>query len=347
MSTKRVVAVQLAVKLGEVNNNRRHIEDIVTQAIREHSPDMVFLPEVASAPNIHHPAMRDVVEPLDGPTLAVYRRLANQHGVTIGGGYLSVRSGDARGTYAICEPGGAVHLHDKDQPTMWENNYYAPGVDPGIADHSDGPIGVANGFEWIRTRTAERLRGRVRMVAGGMCFPSFPKWALTKPWFWDRDHGMMLDMARETPGRMARIVGVPCVQPSHVGDVTMRSPFLPGVPWPTIMLGGTQITDAFGTSLGYMAYEDGEGYICADVAWGDPQPTAPVPDRFWLPVLPWSVHAVWVSTNASGRLRYGLRKRRGGNPWQQGQAADVSVDLPPTVPAGMLGDPLSGGATRG
>jgi hypothetical protein len=340
MSTKRVVAVQLAVRLGEVEKNRRHIEDILTQAIREHAPDMVFLPEVASAPNIHHPAMRNVVEPLDGPTLALYRRLAAQHGVTVGGGYLSVRSGDARGTYALCEPGGAVHLHDKDQPTMWENNYYAPGVDPGIADHADGPIGIANGFEWIRTRTATRLRGRVRMVAGGMCFPSFPKWALTRRWFWERDQGMMLDLARETPGRMAQIVGAPCVHPSHVGDITMRAPFLPGVGWPTIMVGGTQITDARGTSLGYMPYEDGEGYICADIPWGDPSPSVPVPNRFWLPVLPWSVHAVWVSTNASGRLRYRLRKARRGNPWQRGAEYDPSFDLPPDMPAGMLDDPL-------
>lgn len=341
MTTKRVVAVQLAVKLGDVENNRKHIEDIVTQAIREHSPDMVFLPEVASAPNIHHPVMRDVVEPLNGPTLALYRRLAKRHGVTIGGGYLSVRSGDARGTYAICEPAGAVHLHDKDQPTMWENNYYSAGTDPGIADHSDGPIGIANGFEWIRTRTAARLRGRVRMVAGGMCFPSFPSWALTRRWFWERDQGMMLDLARETPGRMAQVVGVPCVQPSHVGPITMKSPFLPGVSWPTIMVGATQITDAFGTRLGYMPYEDGEGYVCADIEWGEPQPTAPVPDRFWMPVLPVSVHAVWASTNASGRLRYRARKWRRANPWQRDPGYDPSADLPATVPAGVLGDPLA------
>lgn len=339
MSTKRVVAVQLAVKLGDVTNNLKHIEDIVTQAIREHSPDMVFLPESANAPNIHHPVMRKVVEPLNGPTLATYRRLAREHGVTIGGGYLAVRSGDARGTYAICEPNGAVHFHDKDQPTMWENTYYSPGVDPGIAQHSDGPIGVANGFEWIRTRTAARLRGNVRIVAGGMCFPSFPSWALTKKWFWIRDQGMMHDMQRETPGRMARIVGVPTVHPSHVGEITQRSPFMPGVPWPTIMVGGTQITDAFGTSLGYMAYEDGEGYLCADVNWGEPTPTAPVPERFWLPVLPFSVHAVWVSTNASGRLRYGVRKARRGNAWQHDPDVDLAFDLPPTVPAGMLDDP--------
>ena len=86
-----------------------------------------------------------------------------------------------------------------------------------------------------------------------------------------------------------------------------------------------------------MSYEDGEGYLCADVDWGEPTPTAPVPERFWLPVLPFSVHAVWVSTNASGRLRYRLRKLRRGNPWQRG---DLTFDLPSDVPAGVLSEPV-------
>ncbi len=334
--TKRVVAVQLAVRRGEVQRNLRHIEDIVGQAAREHSPDMIFLPESANAPNVHHPVMREVTEPIDGPTLATYRRLARRHDCVIGGGYLAVRGTDARGTYAVCEPSGAVHFHDKDQPSMWENNYYAAGVDPGIVDLPDGPIGVANGFEWLRSRTAARLRGRVRMVAGGMCFPSFPQWKLTKPWFWDREHATMVELARETPGRMARVVGAPCVHPSHVGDVEMCTPFMPGVTWPTILLGETQICDADGTSLGHMEYADGEGYVCADIEWADAHPRNPVPPKFWMPVLPWTVHAVWYATNASGRARYLARKRRGEHWWQQ---QGETGDLPPCVPAGMLDEP--------
>jgi predicted amidohydrolase len=341
-ATRRVVAVQLAVRLGEVERNLRHIEDIVGQAAREHAPDMIFLPESANAPNVNHPVMRDVVEPLDGPTLATYRRLAREHGCVVGGGYLAVRGDDARGTYAVCEPDGAVSFHDKDQPSMWENTYYAPGRDPGIADTADGPIGIANGFEWLRSRTAARLRNRVRLVAGGMCFPSFPQWKLTKPWFWDREHATMVELARETPGRMARVVGVPCVHPSHVGDVTMRTPFASRVAWPTIMLGETQICDASGTTLAHLAYEDGEGYVCADVAWGAPAPVNPVPPRFWMPVLPWTVHAVWYTTNAAGRASYAARKRRGEHPWQHDPG--MQGDLPDHVPAGMLPDPAPGAA---
>lgn len=338
-ATKRVVAVQLAVARGQVAKNLAHIEDIVGQAVREHSPDMVFLPESASAPNVHHRDMRRVTEPIDGPTLALLRRLAREHGCLVGGGYLAVRGKDARGTYALCEPSGAVHFHDKDQPSMWENHYYAPGVDPGIADTEVGAIGLANGFEWLRSRTAARLRGNVRIVAGGMCFPSFPQWAATRRWFWDREHATMVELARETPGRMARVVGAPCVMPSHVGDVTMDTPFAPGLDWPTILLGETQICDAQGTRLASLSYADGEGYVCADVDWVSPLEQAPmyeVPPRFWMPVLPWTVHAVWYATNAAGRAGYGLRHAVRKHWWQYGPEFE---DLPDCVPAGMLPDP--------
>lgn len=336
VETRKVVAVQLRVNLKDVAGNLKHIEDIVGQACREHEPDMVFLPESANHPNIHGKVMRYVTEPINGPTLDTYRRLSKAYGCIVGGGYLAVRSGDARGTYAVCEPDGSVSFHDKDQPSMWENNNYTAGRDMGIADTAHGPIGIANGFEWLRSRTAARLRGRVRLVAGGMCFPSFPQWGVTKPWFWKREHATMVELARETPGRMAKVVGAPCVHPSHVGDITMSTPFAPGVPWPTIMLGETHIVDGAGTTLAHMEYADGEGYIAADIRWADPVPINPVPPRFWMPVLPWTVHTVWVATNASGRARYAATRRRRGFPWQYTMAEHM--DLPDRVPPGMLDD---------
>jgi hypothetical protein len=100
------------------------------------------------------------------------------------------------------------------------------------------------------------------------------------------------------------------------------------------MLGETQIVDATGASLGRLSYDDGEGYIAADVSWGEPAPTNRVPPRFWMPVLPWTVHTVWVATNASGRARYALDRKRKMFPWQWDPAA--ARDLPDRVPPGML-----------
>ena len=315
--TVRVVAVQLAVRLGAIEENLRHIEDIVGAAVREHTPDMVFLPEVSTTPNISHVAMRTAHEPVDGPALALYRRLAREHGCVIGAGALTIRGEDTRNTYFVCEPDGAAHLHDKDQPSMWEHHYYAPGEDPGIAQTARGAIGVANGFEWIRVRTAARLRGQVRLLAGGMCFPSYPTWAATRPYFWNRDHEVMLDLARRAPARMARALGVPAVHPSHVGAITMQTPLAGKLGWPTILLGETQITDADGRILEHLAYEDGEGYVCADVDWAEPAPRDPLPaNRFWMSPIPISTQAVWHVCNTAGRADYLARKARGGHAWQ-------------------------------
>lgn len=214
---------------------------------------------------------------------------------------------------------------------MWENNYYGPGRDPGIMETALGPIGCANGFEWIRSRTAARLRGRVRLLAGGMCFPSYPQWTITRPYFWTRDHSAMLQMARETPGRMARVLGVPAVHPSHVGDITMKTPMAGWIDWPTIMVGETIIADADGTILERLAYADGEGYVCADVRWAEPAPLDPVPPRFWMTPLPFSTQAVWYLCNAQGRASYLARKLGGRHAWQH--EPGYGQDLPDHVPA--------------
>lgn len=314
--TKRVVAIQLRPELFDVAANLRHIADLVGQAVREHAPDMVFLPEVSASPNVAHRRMHECVMPFDGPALQTYRRLAREHGCVVGGGALTIRGEDARNTYFVCEPDGAVHAHDKDQPSMWENHYYAPGEDDGVAGLQDGAVGVVNGFEWIRSRTAARLRGRVRLVAGGMCFPSYPSWHVTRRYFWEREHGSMLDLARETPGRMARVVGAPVVHPSLVGDLVMETPFARAIRWPTIFVGETIIAERDGTILQRLAYEDGEGYVCADVGWDDPAPLDPVPPRFWMTTLPFSTQLVWHLCNPAGRLRYEARKRARDLPWQ-------------------------------
>ncbi|MBA2764705.1 MAG: carbon-nitrogen hydrolase family protein [Thermoleophilaceae bacterium] len=315
--TRKVVAIQLAVRLAAIDDNLRHIEDIVGQAAREHSPDMIFMPEVSTTPNVCHRAMRSCHGPVDGAPLALYRRLAREHGCIVGGGALVVRGTDARNTYFICEPDGTTHLHDKDQPTMWENNYYGKGEDPGAIELSSGDvIGCANGFEWARTRTAARLRGRVKLLAGGMCFPSYPKWALTRPYLWKREHTTMLQLARETPTRIARAIGCPAVHPSHVGDIVFETPMAAPIPWPTIMVGETIITDELGNILERLAYEDGEGYICAEVNWREPEPLDPLPETFWMTSLPLSTHLVWHLCNAHGRGKYLAMKALGRHAWQ-------------------------------
>ncbi|KZS65290.1 carbon-nitrogen hydrolase family protein [Mycobacterium pseudokansasii] len=318
----RVVAVQPALQIGDVEGNLRRCADLVRAAAREHSPEAIFLPEAMTSPNAYDARMRSVARPLLGAPLRVLRSLAREHGCLVGGGFIAVRGHDTRGTYALCEPDGAIHLHDKDQPSFWENNYYAGGSDDGVMATSLGPIGCANGFEWGRVRTAKRLVGRVQLVAGGMHFPSFPTWALTRRWLIDRDEQYLLQYCRETPPRMARMLGVPAVHPSHVGPFTMETPLIPGLRYPSRMLGETTICDADGVILQRLSYEDGEGYVCADVTLAEPAPRDPIPEIFWNAAFPVSVHLVWYLGNAHGAVKYRAMKALGRHSWQP------SPDLP-------------------
>jgi predicted amidohydrolase len=325
--TVRLGAIPPALQIGEVEANLRGVSDLVGAAAREHSPDAIFLPEAITSPNAYDKRMRSVARPLLGAPLQTLRALAREHGCLVGGGFIAVRGTDTRGTYALCEPDGAIHLHDKDQPSFWENNYYSGGTDDGLMETSLGPIGCANGFEWGRVRTAKRLVGRARLLAGGMHFPSFPTWALTKPWFITRDEGFLEQYCRETPPRMARMLGVPAVHPSHVGPFTMQTPLVPGLSWPSRMLGETCICDADGVVLERLGYEDGEGYVAADVVMAEPAPRDPIPDLFWNAPFPVSVHLVWYAGNAHGVVKYRAMKALGRHSWSP------ATDLPAYTPA--------------
>lgn len=308
--TITVAAVQPALKLADVDNNLARVEALVRDAHRAHRPDVIVVPEAASAPNVHHPAMRTVPRPELGAPRQLLTGLARELGVVVAGGYLSERGGDAYGHYVLAGPDGAVATHDKDIPTMWEQNFYTGGADDGVVDSpSLGPVGLVCGWEWARHRTAARLRGRVRAVLGGMCWPTTPhNWYGPLGWWGRRDHRLQKELARQLPGQFARLVGAPVAHASHVGPITMHLPLLPKVPYRTTMLGETQITERDGTILARLSEEDGEGHVAARVELADPSPLDEVADRFWIPDMTLSIRSTFDLANFHGRTSYRARK---------------------------------------
>jgi predicted amidohydrolase len=328
----KLAAVQPALALGEVEANLARIEDLVRDAHREHSPEVITVPEAMTSPNVFSPRLHGVARPVDGQPFQLLTRLARELDCVIGGGFIAARGGDAYGTYVLAEPDGSAHLHDKDIPTVWEHNYYRGGDDDGVTDSAAlGRVGLACGWEWARAGTAGRLReGRVRLLLGGMCWPSFPtNWPQPLEALMRRERGVQRQLARELPRQMARMIGAPVSMPSHVGHVAAAAPMMPGVPWATEMVGETQIVERDGRVLARLTYEDGEGHVGAEVTLADPEPLDPVPDRFWIPVMPASIHAVWNPLNVHGAIRYRAMRALGRHEWQ----SQPSVDLPDEIPA--------------
>ncbi len=334
----RIAVVQPALALAEVEANLARVEDLIRDAAREHSPEVIIVPEGCSSPNVYSRRLLHGPRPVDGQPFQLLTRLARELGVVIGGGFLAVRGKHAYGTYVLAEPDGSAHLHDKDIPTAWEQNYYVGGDDDGVVSVNalgGATVGLMSGWEWARNRTCGRVRaGGAQLVLGGMCWPSFPtNWGGPLRLITTREHDLWREQSRALPGQVARITGVAVAHAAHVGPITGETPMGPGLAWPTQMIGESQICDRDGTILARLSLEDGEGHVSADVRVGPAQPLDPVGDRYWIPKMSLLTHAAWLGMNTHGAVKYKVRHARKAFPWQQWPAGDLPDEIPASHPA--------------
>lgn len=334
----RIAVVQPALALGEVERNVARIEDLIRDAHREHGADVVVVPEALTTPNVYAKVMRSTPRPVDGQPMQMLTRLARELDCVLAGGFVAIRGENTYGTFILAEPDGSLHLHDKDIPTAWEQYFYVGGDDEGVVECGalGCTVGLMSGWEWARFRTSARVRARgARLVLGGMCWPSHPlNWGAPYRQLALREHEIWLRQARELPGQVARLTGVPVAHAAHVGPVRAETPLGPGIPWETQMLGESQVCDRDGTVLARLSLEDGEGHVAADVELGAPAPVEEIQERFWIPELTVTSKLAWHSMNAQGALSYKLRHARRGFDWQRWPGGD----LPDEVPAGSVED---------
>ena len=334
----RLAVVQPQLTLGDVTGNLTRLEDLVRDAHREHSPDAILLPEACTSPNVFRKELRDTALPIDGQAFQLLTRLARDLDCVIGGGFLAVRGKHAYGTYVLAEPDGAVHLHDKDTPSAWEHAFYRGGDDDGIT-HSGAlgvTVGLMSGWEWARNRTAARARAAgAQLILGGMCWPSMPtNWPGPLGNWMAHEHAQWKRQCRELPALVARCVGAPVAYASHVGPVLSDTPLAPGLPWPTSMLGESQICDRHGKTLARLSQEDGEGHTSADVELGLPEPTEEIGQRLWIQDMSMLTRYVaWYAMNFHGDIVYRVRHARGMFGWQQLPAGDLPDEIPAGHPA--------------
>jgi predicted amidohydrolase len=334
----RIAVVQPALALGEVARNLERIEDLIRDAHGEHSPEVILLPEACTTPNVFAKMLRGTPRPVDGQPFQLLTRLARELDCVIGGGFVAVRGKHTYGTFVLAEPDGAVHLHDKDIPTAWEQHFYVGGDDEGVTRSValGCEVGMMSGWEWARFRTSARVRAwGAHVVLGGMCWPSMPlNWPGPLHAWAEREHTIWRAQARALPGQVARLTGAPVAIASHVGAIEGETPLGPGIRWKTQMLGESQICDRDGTILACLTLEDGESHVAADVDLAPaPTPLDPIEDRFWIPRFTLTTHAAWHAMNAHGALAYRLRHRRRGFPWQSWPNGDLSDEIPPSSPS--------------
>lgn len=321
-----VAAIQLEAVIGDVDVNLERVEGLCRQALAK-KPRVLALPEFFTSRIAFDPQVHSAVLPPDNQALALMKDLASQHECWIGGSMLIADQGEVYNRYHFVEPDGVVHIHDKDLPTMWENNAYGPGDEGGAFETGLGGVGVAMCWELIRSQTVRRLKGKADIAITGTHW-----WTLPTNW------GPLVDigfaaiaqynryLSENAPSEFARRLGVPVVQASHCGSFRGGFQLLPGVaynlPYDSEYVGCTQIVDSLGHVLAQRQASEGPGFVTAKVKVGNVEPACPTEDRFWIPSLPLFLKLYWYQQNLCGRVYYRAKGR------QAGLKAALTGDIP-------------------
>ena len=121
--------------------------------------------------------MLSAIRPIDGEPTRLLQRLARQGNSVVGGSFLASRNGDSYNSFLLAFPDGSVTWHDKDKdfPCFWENCITRGGGDGGVLPTPIGNVGSALCWELLRSGTARRLFGKVKLVIGGSCWWTLPR----------------------------------------------------------------------------------------------------------------------------------------------------------------------------
>ena len=272
-----------------------------------------FTPGASFAPELAEAALAP-----DGAATEMLARVAREHGVLVGGSFLCRDAdGEVRNAYFLAGPDGLLGRHDKDFPTMWENALYIGGGpdDDGVIEAGELTVGAAVCWEFMRSATARRLRGRVDLVLGGSNWWTIPSWL--DQLGAERANAATAALA---PTVFGRYVGAPVVHAANAGRFECPMPELPAVTYRGRFQGGAQIADADGRVLARREHGEGTGYVVADVEARRTEPREGVPDRFWLHRRGAISTAAWHSQRILGRRWY-RRHVRGRPAYEPAPAA--------------------------
>jgi predicted amidohydrolase len=305
----RLAAVQLEARLAEVRANLSACEALARDAARE-GAQAIALPEFFTTGAAFLPELGGAALAPDGPATAMLRRVARDECVLIGGSFLCRDpDGEVRNAFFLVGPDGLLGRHDKDLPTMWENALYVGGTDDGVIEAGEVTVGAAVCWEFMRSATARRLRGRVDLVMGGSNWWSVPRWPPRA--YSRRAEAANAMTAARAPAVFGRYVGAPVAHGAIAGDFACPMPELPLATYRGFFEGGAQIADADGRVLARRERSEGPGFVIADVQARRSTPREQVPERFWLhrrgalPAVVWNTQCVlgrrWYAKNVLGR----------------------------------------------
>lgn len=279
----RAAAVQISTRIADAPANMDSCERLALEAVND-GARFIALPEFFNTGVAWEPKLAETIETEDGVAASFLQEFSARHGVVIGGSFLCrISAGGVRNRYLAFAWGELIGRHDKDLPTMWENAFYEGG-DPGdsgfLGSHDEIRVGAAVCWEYMRTMTARRLKGKVDVIMGGSCWWSIPDILpgfVQTPWEHQNIQNA-IGCIRDT----ARLVGAPVIHAAHCGPIDCAFMGLPPLTYRGYYEGNAAIVDSNGNVIAVRDGKDGEGFVCADLTLGAVPVHEDIPDSFWL-----------------------------------------------------------------
>ncbi|KRP81751.1 carbon-nitrogen hydrolase [Pseudomonas veronii] len=185
MTPIRVVCHQLAPRLGDADDNRRLSETAIRGAASL-GAHVVVLPELMQSGYAFNDLAeaRAVSEPLDGPTLSLWRTLAIELGLIVVAGFCErLSAGQVANSAALIEPDGRLTVYRKAH--LWDREkliFTAGTAPPPLVETAVGRIGVVICYdlelpEWVRLAA---LAG-TDLLCAPVNWPDSPRPAAERP----------------------------------------------------------------------------------------------------------------------------------------------------------------------
>lgn len=296
-NTVIAAAIQLDTEIGHTKKNLKACKRLAEEACRS-GATWIGLPEFFNTGISWDPDLVNAIEYGNGPSAIFLRNFSKENSVVIGGSFLCrVPEGGVRNRYLCFSNGELIGKHDKDLPTMWENAFYQ-----GADDNDSGIVGEINGirvgsavcWEFIRTQTARRMKGKVDVIIGGSHWwspPSnWPNFLVGKAAIYNNEN--LMKSVQET----ARLIGAPIIHASHCNVFSCKMLGFPFLTFHGALEGNTAIIDASGKILARRKKEEGEGIVTAQITLKNIESNEKIPKRFWLryrsvlPAFAWHYH---------------------------------------------------------
>jgi predicted amidohydrolase len=178
VDTTVVACCQLTPVLGDPAANRELTADAITDAAGR-GAGVVVLPELVSSGYVFRsrPEAQASAETADGPTLALWSRLAARHEIVIVGGFCEIADGVLFNSAALVDPGGLRWVYRKAHLWDAEPRWFTPGsAPPPVIPTRFGRIAVMICYdlefpEWVRLPALDGAQ----LLCAPVNWPAFPR----------------------------------------------------------------------------------------------------------------------------------------------------------------------------